>query len=414
VTAGFGFIVLLAAVSMLLPVSVDVVLPAFPAMAKALHASEGMVQWTFSSFLLSFGMGQLITGALSDRYGRRPLMLPGLAVFVLASLACALAKDVRLLVLLRFVEGAGASVGVACTRAIIRDVHSDVDRAASLQAYVLTVQTVSIMAAPLIGAGILATLGWRWIFGFLATAGAVVATAVGLFLPETSPQVSEGILPGYRRVLRLPRTIPLAGFVTFATGSYFVLLTVAPFLLSGHISVPFALFGVACAMVIGNVLAGRLVRRFGAQRLAGSGVTLILLACMANCATELLRPSPTGFVVTMALFAFSLGMGMPNIYASALADAGTDAGAASGILGSVQMMGGSAITWIVTALPWKLSASAGSLVFSCGLVAFASYLWSCARKGHSRLGMEIVAPAALAGAAYPQTEAAAQGSQPAS
>jgi DHA1 family bicyclomycin/chloramphenicol resistance-like MFS transporter len=392
VTAGFGFIVLLAAVSMLLPVSVDVALPAFPAMAKALHASEGMVQWTFSAFLLSFGFGQLITGALSDRHGRRPLMLPGLAVFVLASLACALAKDVRLLVLLRFVEGAGASVGVACVRAIIRDVHSDVDKAASLQAYVATVQTVSIMAAPLIGAGILALLGWRWIFGFLAAAGAVVAAAVAWCLPETSPQVSEGILPGYRRALRLPRTIPLAGFVSFSCGAYFVLLAVAPFLLTNHISVPFALFGVACAMVSGNMLAGRLVRRFGTQRLAGGGVTLILVACCANCAIELLRPSPTGFVVTMALFAFSLGSGMPTIFATALADAGTDAGAASGFLGSVQMMGGATITWVVTALPWKLPTATGSLVLTCGLAAAASYWWSCRRMRPPDAGTRAVLP----------------------
>jgi DHA1 family bicyclomycin/chloramphenicol resistance-like MFS transporter len=381
VTTGFGFVVLLAALSMLLPVSVDVVLPAFPAMAKALHAPEGMVQWTFSSFLLSFGLGQLITGALSDRHGRRPLLLAGLIVFVAASLVCSLATNVIVLVVLRFVEGAGASVGIACARAIVRDVHSDVDRAASLQAYVATVQTVSIMAAPLIGAAVLAIANWRWIFGFLAAAGAVVAAAVALYLPETSPQVSEGILPGYRRVLRLPRTIPLAGFVTFATGSYFVLLAVCPFLLANHINVPLALFGVACCMVVGNVLAGRLVRRFGAQRLAGRGVLLILLACTANCAIELLRPTPAGFVVTMAMFAFSLGMGMPNIFAAALVDAGADAGAASGIMGSLQMVGGAVITWIVTALPWKLATSTGFLVLVCGLTAASSYRWSCVRKG---------------------------------
>jgi DHA1 family bicyclomycin/chloramphenicol resistance-like MFS transporter len=403
-TTGFGFIVLLAAMSMLLPVSLDVVLPAFPAMAKALHASAGMVQWTFSSFLLSFGVGQLITGALSDRHGRRPLLLAGLAIFMAASLACALVNDVRLLVLLRFVEGAGASVGIACMRAIIRDVQHDVDRAASLQAYVQTVQTVSIMAAPLIGAGILALLDWRWIFGFLAAAGAVVAAAVAWYLPETSPRVSEGILPGYRRVLRLPRTIPLAGFVTFATGSYFVLLTASPFILTKHISVPFALFGVACAMVLGNISAGRLVRRFGARRLAGGGVALILLACTANCATELLRPTPTGFVATMAMFAFSLGFGMPNIFASALADAGTDAGAASGILGSMQMVGGAATTWIVTALPWRLSTSAGFLVLMGGLTAAASYRWSCmrSRTGGSAGIMEPV-PLALAVSRQPES-----------
>ena len=394
VTAGFGFIVLLASLCMLLPVSVDVALPAFPAIAKALHAPDGMVQWTFSSFLLSFGLGQLLTGALSDRHGRRTMLLPGLAVFVVASLACALVKDIRLLVLLRFVEGAGASVGMVCTGAIIRDLHSDVDRLASLQAYVATVQSVSIMAAPVIGAGILTMLGWRWIFGFLAVAGATVLAAVAWYLPETSPQVSEGILPGYRRVLRLPRTIPLAGFITCLGGSYFVLLTVCPFVLATHMSVPLALFGVACCIVLGNFLAGLLVRRFGAGRLAGTGVVFIFLACMANCLTELLRPSPMGFVVTMAVFAFSMGIGMPAIFASVLADAGTDAGATTGLLGSVQMTGGAAITWLVTALPWKLTTSAGFIVLICGLLAAASYVWSC-RRGRLRCAEKTTGPATL-------------------
>ena len=405
-TAGFAFIVLLASMCMLLPVSVDVALPAFPAIAKALHAPDAMVQWTFSAFLLSFGLGQLITGAMSDRHGRRTMLLPGLAIFVLASLACALVKDIRLLVLLRFVEGAGASVGVACTGAIIRDLHSDVDRMASVQAYVATVQSVSIMAAPVIGAGILRILGWRWIFGFLAVAGTAVLVAVAWFLPETSPQVSEGMLPGYRRVLRLPRTIPLAAFISFLMGSYFVLLTICPFVLADHISAPLALFGVACTIVLGNALAGRLVRRFGVARLGGSGVVFILLACLANALTELLRPSPTGFVVTMALFAFSLGIGMPAIFASALADADTDAGAASGLLGSVQITAGAAITWVVTALPWKLTTSAGLVVLISGPVAAASYAWSCRRAGRRHGAEAISGPLVLALAASEQSAAA--------
>jgi DHA1 family bicyclomycin/chloramphenicol resistance-like MFS transporter len=409
VTAGFGFIVLLASLCMLLPVSVDVALPAFPAIAKALHAPAGMVQWTFSSFLLSFGLGQLITGAMSDRHGRRTMLLPGLAVFVVASLACALVKDIRLLVLLRFVEGAGASVGVACTGAIIRDLHSDVDRLASMQAYVATVQSVSIMAAPVIGATILTLLGWRWIFGFLAVAGATVLAAVAWFLPETSPQVSEGVLPGYRRVLRLPRTIPLAGFISFLGGSYFVLLTVCPFVLANHISVPLALFGVACAIVLGNLLAGRVVRRFGAGRLAGVGVAFILLACMANCLTELFWPSPTRFVATMAVFAFFLGLGMPTVFASAMADAGTDAGACSGLLGSAQMTAGAAISWVATALPWKLTTSAGLVVLICGLSAAASYLWSCRRGGRHHGAKPISGPLALALTASQQCVAAMEG-----
>jgi DHA1 family bicyclomycin/chloramphenicol resistance-like MFS transporter len=404
-TAGFGFIVLLASLCMLLPVSVDVALPAFPLIAQALHAPEGMVQWTFSAFLLSFGLGQIATGALSDRHGRRTMLLPGLAVFVLSSLACALVRDIRLLVLLRFVEGAGASVGMVCTGAIIRDLHSDVDRAASLQSYVVMVQSVSIMAAPLIGAAFINGPGWRWIFGFLAIAGAIVLGAIAIFLPETSPQVSEGVIQGYRRVLSLPRTIPRAGFMTFAGGAYFVLLTVCPFVLAGHISVPFALFGIACMIVLGNALGGRLVRRFGAQRLSTVGVVLIVLACLANCAVELFRPSPAGFVVTMALFALANGIGFPSIFASTIADADTDSGAASGLLGSVQMTGGAAITWIVTALPWKLTTSAGVMLLGCAVVAAACYGCSLLRKATPRRAERIAAPLALVLAAAEQPEA---------
>jgi DHA1 family bicyclomycin/chloramphenicol resistance-like MFS transporter len=395
-TSGWRFILLLAALTTLMPVSLDVALPAFPLIAKALHAPASLVQWTLSSFLLSFGVGQLIVGALSDRYGRRPLLLAGLTVFVLASLACALVSNVVLLIVLRLVEGAGASVGIVCTRAIIRDVQSDLDQAASLQAYVAAVQGFAIMAAPLIGAAILAIAGWRWIFAFLGISGAILMAIVAMRLPETSPRTAHGLLASYGRALRLPRTIPLTGFVTFSTGSYFILLAVSPFLLAGHINVPGALFGVACALVVATFMSARIVPRVGANRLAGAGVGFIAVACLANCTVELLHPSPAGLVATMAIFAFALGVGMPSVFASALADAGNDAGAASGILGSVQMIGAAGTSGVVSLLPWTITTSAGVMVLFGGVAAALSYWWSCVRGERAQAASTSEEPFAMA------------------
>ncbi len=381
---GVAFVVLLGALTTLPPLSIDVSLPGLPTIASALHAPAGALQATLSVFIFAFGAGQLVMGPLSDRYGRRPVLLAGLALFTLAGLACTAAADVRLLIAARFVQGLGACAGTVIARAIVQDVATDRARAASLQSYVSGVTSVAPIVAPLLGAAVLAALGWRPLYGVLVVAGLALIAAVQLWLPETSPRAARDLGAAYARVLRLPRTIPLALFVGCLFGAYFALISGSPFALVAQMHVPSGLYAVAfalnaCALLAGSFGGGRLARTVGPERLFAAGVGLAVLAGLATLALDALAPTPAGFVATFALLAFAFGIAMPGAYAAALAEAGGDAGLTSGILGAAQMIGGGLGSAAAGLLPYAPATSIGLVACIGTLGAAAAYVGS--RRG---------------------------------
>jgi DHA1 family bicyclomycin/chloramphenicol resistance-like MFS transporter len=375
------FVVLLGALTTLPPLSIDVALPGLPVIARALHASSAAMQQSLAVFVLAFGAGQLIVGPLSDRYGRRPVLLAGLVVFTLAGVACTFANGAPMLLLARFVQGFGACAGTLSARAIVQDIAPDRERAASLQAFVSAVTSVAPIVAPLLGAAILVTLGWRSLYGVLAVAGALLIAAVLVRLPETAPGSAENGFTAYARVLRRPRTVPLALVVGFGFGAYFTLISGSPFALvaqmhvaSGPYAVAFALN--ACALLAGAFATGRLVKRIGAERLFAFGIVLLLIAGAVACAVDVFVPTPAGFVAAFMLFAFAFGIANPSAYAAGLAGAGADAGTTSAILGSVQMIGGAACSALAAALPFAPSAGVGIVVFGASLASACAYALS--------------------------------------
>ncbi|MBV8298639.1 MAG: multidrug effflux MFS transporter [Candidatus Eremiobacteraeota bacterium] len=385
-----AFIVLLGALTTLPPLSVDVSLPGLPVIGRALGASGTTMQHSLAVFVFAFGAGQLIVGALSDRYGRRPVLLAGLALFTLAGVACTFAPSGAALVVARFVQGLGACAGTTSARAIVQDVAPNRERATTLQAYVSAVTAVAPIVAPLLGAAILAVAGWRWLYGVLVVAGIALSAAVALRLPETAPGSRGSRRAAYARVLRLPRTIPLALFVGCAFGGYFTLISGSPFALVTQMhlaSTPYAVaFAInACALLAGSFTAGRLVRRVAAERLFASGVVLLVAASALACALDAFHPTPAGFVATFALFAFAFGIANPNAYAAALHDAGPDAGTLAGILGAAQMLGGAVVSAIAAALPVAPGAGIGAVVLCASLAAAAAYA-SSRRRSESRQG----------------------------
>ena len=371
---------------MLPPLSIDVSLPGLPVIARAIGASSGSMQQSLSVFVFAFGAGQLVVGPLSDRYGRRPVLLAGLVVFTLAGVVCTFANGTGMLLAARFVQGLGACAGTMSARAIVQDVAPSRERAASLQAYVSAVTTVAPIVAPLLGALILATLGWRWLYASLVVAGVVLVVAVFAGLPETAPGTKGRRRDAYVRVLRLPRTIPLAAFVGFSFGAYFTLISGSPFALvaqmhvaSGPYAVAFAIN--ACALLAGSFTAGRLVRSVGAERLFAFGVALAAVASVIACALDVLAATPAGFVTTFALYAFASGIVIPNAYTAALADAGADAGTTAAVLGAAQMIGGAVASALAAAIPLAPSAGIGITVLATALLAAVAYAWS--RRGLS-------------------------------
>ena len=169
------------------PLSVDMYLPALPAIATDLAARYAAVQQSLSAFVLGLAAGQLLFGPLSDRVGRRPVLALGLILYVIASGALALAGDVLQLVLLRLWQALGGPAGVVLARAIVRDLWQGVEAARAL-AFVMLVTGTAPLLAPLVGGWLLLFAGWRAIFWLLAAFGVLILIAARLVLPETRPR----------------------------------------------------------------------------------------------------------------------------------------------------------------------------------------------------------------------------------
>jgi len=334
-----------------------------------------------SLFIFAFGAGQLALGPLSDRYGRRPVLLFGLALFTLAGVGCTVATNVPVLLVARFVQGVGACAGTVVARAVVQDVSRERARAATLQAYITALNALAPTIAPLLGVAILAVTGWRWLYGALIAIGVVLFAAVALRLPETATLRSDGAVTAYRRALALPRTVPLAVFNACAFGAYFALIGASPFVLVAQMHLPRGLYAVAFALnalagLCGSLVTGRLAPRMGAERVFAFGVVLGAAAGVAACVAGVVHPEPLTFVATFAAVAFAFGISAPSAFAAALADAGADAGLTAGVLGAAQMLGGAAGSVAAAALPFVPSASTGIVAAVLAAGAAAAYVWS--------------------------------------
>lgn len=379
-TSGALFLALLGALTMLPPLATDVALPGLPTIAHALRASNAMMQWSLSVFVLAFGAGQLILGPLSDRHGRRPLLLIGLALFTIAGLGCTFSTNAETLIALRFVQGFGACAGTVCARAIVQDVaREDRGQAASTQGYLAAIGSLAPVVAPLLGAAILATLNWRWLYGILPIIGIALLILVATRIPETSPCVAQEFIAAYRHVLHLRSTLPMAGVTFGSFGAYFALIAGSPFVLVSQLHISSTLFAVAFALnasaaLLGATVTGRLAKRLPAERIFVFGIAIMALAgCGVIVVDAILPLSPIGFTATMMLFAFAFGIVTPSAFTAALLDAGVSAGLVAGVLGAAQMCGGAFISALASALPMPSSAATATAVLAGTLIVIGSY-----------------------------------------
>jgi DHA1 family bicyclomycin/chloramphenicol resistance-like MFS transporter len=380
-TAGIAFLVMLGTLTMLPPLSIDVSLPGLPTIAAALNAPPALLPWTLSAFVLAFGLGQLILGPLSDRIGRRPVLIGGMIVFTLAGLGCALVSDVRVLIALRLIQGFGACAGTVCARAVAQDISNDRAGATFRQAVLSAVNSIAPVIAPLIGAAILVTLGWRSLYGVLAVIGVGLVLMVTFFLPETSPRVSGAIATAYARVLRLPRTIGLAILVSMSFFGYFALITGSPFALINQLHVDSTQFALAFAVnattfLIGAALAGRLAHSIDPERVIAIGAALSLIAGLSAWGVDTFAPSIAGFVATWALYALGSAFVFPGSFAAVLSASRADAGLAAGLLGCLQMIAGAAGSALSGVLPGLPTEELGILALAGGALAAIGYAFS--------------------------------------
>ncbi|MBN8930340.1 MAG: hypothetical protein BGO51_25170 [Rhodospirillales bacterium 69-11] len=336
-----------------------IIIPALPATARALNISVGTVQLTITLYLIGLALGQLLYGPISDRFGRRPVLLAGLGLFTAASTVTAFAPNAAVLVGGRIIQSIGGCAGLVLGRAAVRD-GATADRAAGQLALLTLVMSMVPAIAPAIGGYLTAYIHWRASYVLLAVIGGTTLLASILLLPETN-QVRGGggspiaILRGYARLLRSKAFCGYAIGGACSTTAFYAFMSASPFIFENHLHRKpqevglyylFLMGGVALGSFLANRLAGRIAPRH-AMRLANGlsilGAGLFTLADAAGWETV-----PT-IVGPVALFMVGAGMASPFALAGAVSVNPQAIGAASGMYGFIQMGYGMLCTVVVEA-----------------------------------------------------------------
>jgi len=382
---------LLMAMTAIGPATLNIVVPAMPALVKQLGSDTGTVQFTLSLYLLSLATAQLLLGPLSDRFGRRPVVLAGLALNVAASLAAIAASSIGGLIGARVIQALGASSGIVIGRAIIRDLYER-DRAAAMIGLVTTAMVIAPMISPLIG-GILDTaFGWEAIFLFISMlCGAVLLWAV-LALPETRSATvahTPGTMITEWRALMgnakfhgyvLCGALGSAPFFTFLGGGPHVVVT-----LMGRTSAEYGLWFVVTSLgyMAGNFTASRLSQRFGVDSMIMAGIVFELIGASLTALLVATIPEtgPAIIFLPQLLISYGNGLLLPNSIAGAISLRPQAAGAASGMTGFVQMAVGAASTQAVSiVLTGASDAMPMAWMLVAAVIATAAAFWGLVRR----------------------------------
>ena len=342
------FLVTLVAATALGPLAMQIFLPSLPLIQSDLGVSAATAQLVLSLSMVAISFSMLVYGPLSDRFGRRPLLILGLALFLVGSLVGALAPDITTLVVGRTIQAVGGAAGLVLTRTIIRDIYGR-ERAASMIAYVTTAMVIAPMLAPAIGGVINDYFGWRANFAFVGLAGILVTLLVVARLPETHDERESfagvrNMIVVFAQLLRNPEFRGFALQSSFAIATFFAFAAAAPYVVIVVMGRPASMYGVffiaiSFAFMIGNFIAGRISERVGVERMVylGSGLavlgTFLSLVCLLTFGWV-----PWSLFGPVVLLGLGNGISMPNAIAGAISVDPRVAGAASGLVGFLQML----------------------------------------------------------------------------
>ncbi|WP_215905781.1 multidrug effflux MFS transporter [Phreatobacter cathodiphilus] len=384
------FVAMIAALMATNALAIDSMLPALPEIGEALGiVSPNARQWVVTSYLLGFGVAQVIYGTLADRFGRRPVLLIGLAIYVVGSLAATFATSFEAMMVARVVQGIGAAASRVLAVSIVRDTFSGRQMARVMSLAFIVFLAVPILA-PSIGQVIILVAPWRWIFASLGLFGIVVALWVARKLPETlhpedrTPIALWPIVNAFRICLTTRQSVGYMLAMTFVIGSLFGFINASQqlfedvFRASDIFTIIFAV--IAGFMAIASFLNSRVVERFGMRRVSHTALIGYLAATLIHGSVALAGYETLWtFTLFQCATMFFFGLMASNFGALAMDPLGHVAGTASSVQGFVSTVGGALIGfWIGqhfngTALPIVLGFGA------CGVAALAMVL--VAEKG---------------------------------
>ena len=337
----------------------DTFLPSVPVIARAFGSEPGAAQLAVTTYLLGLASGQLLWGPVSDRFGRKPVLLAGLGLFFASSACCAVTNSLESLVLLRFVQGLGMSSGPVIARSIVRDLYAR-EQAAQLLARMMAVFGVIPVLGPLIGGQAVTLSGWPAVFWVFAAIALALIAAVGLGLAETAPAERPSIAPGriaanyallfrdarFRAALLTMMCVQM-GIIAFVSSSALAMVQ-ALGLTPSLFSVLFAL--VMLGQIVGSVTGARLLGRLGMERLVRLGAALT--ACSGVVLAVLAVAGATHWsaaVLPMIVYLFGCAFMIPNTTAAALSPFPHMAGSASSLLGAIPFGLGALVSALLAA-----------------------------------------------------------------
>ncbi len=378
-------VVTLAALTALGPLATDMYLPAMPAMAEALDTGPDRVQLTLSLYMAGFALAQLLCGPVSDRFGRKPVMVLGLGLFLAASLLCALAPSIEWLLVGRFLQAFGGAAGPVLGRAAVRDIHGPIE-AGRILSYMASTMALAPALAPIVGAGLLLLFGWESVFVVLALYAAVMLAVLVVLLPESLPRARRqsihpgAILANFRMLLgqrafvgyTLVNAAAFSGLFAYLSGSSFVLIE--------YLGVAPTLYGVLFTLIVagfftGTLVSGRFSHRLGRDRLILRGTLLCAVGGTAMAGLAIVGVhAPWAVVAPHMVFMVGVGILMPQTMAGALAPNPQCAGAASSLFGFLQMTTAAVVGGLVGQFHDGTSRTMALTIGLMGLLALASHL----------------------------------------
>lgn len=376
-----GWLILMGALTAIGPFSIDMYLPAFPAIASDLQVPRGAIERTLAAYLVGMALAQVVYGPLADRYGRKKPMLAGMVLYVAASVGCALSGSVQALTVFRVLQALGGAAGVVIPRAVIRD-HYETQDAARAMSLLMLIMGLAPILAPIAGGQLLIVSGWRSLFWLMAAGALALLVATALIMRESldpSRVQPLGAAPIARNYAALMRH---RGFVSHSLAGGFGQAGMFAYIVSSpHVFIELYgvdpqhygfLFGAnAASLIAGSQVSARLLRshtprqlqRRALAALAASSLAALALALAGLMTLPLLMACLIGYM-------FSQGFVNPNSAALALSEQGSRLGAASALLGTLQLSCGALAGFVVSA--WQ---GAGPLPLAAVLAGCACLSW---------------------------------------
>lgn len=368
------------------PISMALYTPAMTELVQHFNTSESIVKLTLTLYFGGFAFAQLIAGPLSDALGRRPVTIAFMLLYCAASVLAMLSQSVEVLIIARFFQGVGASVGVAISRALVRDLFTG-EKSSRIMNLIGIILALGPALSPTIGGLMLPVFGWRSIFVLMTVLGFFVIGVTIFSMKETVVHASKRLnfraLAGSYGILLTSRRFLSASFVIGgALGAVYAQATFLPFILMRDIGLSPSQFGLSMlaqsgAFFVGSMLVRSLMTSYGAEKLVLPGLMFIAAGSIGTATLLMWPPSFLHVMIPVAFYSFGISFVMPAMSTAALAPFGKMAGAAASLLGFIQMGSG--------LLVGSIGALLGDALFAMGLLipmmgAFACLCYALFRR----------------------------------